>query len=147
MQSQFILDNSMSRTLWQRVRSLLGGPASGLASRELLRLDLRTAQAEARNLVMSDGQGAFLVTPRAAVQGLLDDLLAVGQFLERPLRGPDGKEINAVSEFGDQEKPGDLPDPAGIETVCSYNGLTRAQGYATDLADVLRHSVRVKPKP
>lgn len=112
MQNQFILDNNMSRTLWQRVRLLMGGRASGLASRELLRRDLRTAQAEARNLVMSDGQGAFLVTPRAAVRGLLDDLLAVGQFFERLLRGPDGEEIDAISEFVGQEKPGDLPDPS-----------------------------------
>lgn len=78
VQNQFILDNNMTTTLWQRVRLLLGGPASGLASRELLRRDLRTAQAEARKLVVSDGQGAFLVTPRTAVQGLLDQLLAVG---------------------------------------------------------------------
>lgn len=111
LQTQFILDNNISRTLWQRVRLFLGGPASGLASREVLRRDLGEAQAEERNQVTSDGAGAFLVTPRAAVQGLIGDLLASGEFLERATRGRDGKEIEAVSAFEGQDCPGAVPDP------------------------------------
>eukprot|EP00170_Pyropia_yezoensis_P001341 contig_5933_g1345 len=111
LQTQFILDNNISRTLWQRVRLSMGGATSGLASREVLRRDLAEAQAEERNQVMSDGAGAFLVTPRAAVQGLIDDLQAGGDFLERATRGPDGKEIKAVSALEGQHSPGAVPDP------------------------------------
>lgn len=59
----------------------------------------------------SDVAGAFLVTPRAAVQGLMGDLLASGEFLERATRGSDGKEIEAVSAFEGQDCPGAVPDP------------------------------------
>ncbi|KAK1865505.1 hypothetical protein I4F81_008036 [Pyropia yezoensis] len=111
LQTQFVLDNNISRTLWQRVRLFMGGATSGLASREVLRRDLAEARAEERNQVMSDGAGAFLVTPRAAVQGLIDDMLAGGDFLERATRGPDGKEIKAVSAFEGQDSPGAVPDP------------------------------------
>eukprot|EP00170_Pyropia_yezoensis_P001344 contig_5934_g1348 len=111
LQTQFIPENNISKKLWQRVRLFMGGATSGLEIREVLRRDLAEAQAEKRNQVISDGAGAFLVTPRAAVQGLIDDLLAGGDFLERATRGPDGKEIKAVSAFEGQDSPGAVPDP------------------------------------
>lgn len=110
-QTQFILDNNISGALWQRVRLFLGGPASGLASRESLRADLLRAQVLPQNQVTTNGQGAFLVSLRAAVQGMIDDLASRGEFIERALRGADGKEISAVSPFTGQGVPSALHEP------------------------------------
>lgn len=86
-QTKFKVANRISSVTWSRIRAFLGGRSSGLASREALRKDMADAASEEGAQVTADSSGAFLVSPRAAVQGLLDHLVAGGGFLECPI-GP-----------------------------------------------------------
>lgn len=104
LQTQFVVANSISQALWARFRRLLGGSASRLSSREVLRADLRAAAAEPRNRVTSSETGVWLVSVRAAFQALVDDLVARGDFIERSVAGVDGGEVLAI--FG-LDKGGD----------------------------------------
>jgi len=70
---------------WTRVRAFLGGAASVLASREVLRRASDLAASEDRNRVTTMADGAFLVISRAAVQALLDDIVSSQHFLECPV--------------------------------------------------------------
>ena len=82
LQNQFLLDNGVSGSLWRRFRLLLG-PRSGLATTQALRADMRAAEAEPRNAATTNGSGAFLVAARVALQGMIDDLCDIKQFIER----------------------------------------------------------------
>jgi len=84
-QLEFKVANRISGVTWTRVRAFLGGAASVLASREVLRRASDLAAAEDRNRVTTMADGAFLVIPRAAVQDLLDDIVSSQHFLECPV--------------------------------------------------------------
>jgi len=71
LQTQFTVDNSAAT--FQRFRLFLG-PQSGLASPLALREDLGKAAAEERNRATSNGDGAYLVSPRAALEAAIWDL-------------------------------------------------------------------------
>jgi len=77
--------NRISGVTLKRIRAFLGGATSGLASREALRRDSDLAAGEERNRVTTSAAGAFLVSPRAAVQALLDDIVRSEGFLECPV--------------------------------------------------------------
>lgn len=87
-QTHFKVANRISGVLWSPIRSFLGGRASGLASREVVRSELSTAAAEIGAAVTTENTGAHLVSPRVALQALLNDMVAAGTFLECPLRTP-----------------------------------------------------------
>jgi len=84
-QVEFKVANRISGVTWTRVRVFLGGAASGLASREVLRRASDLAAAEDRNRVTTTADAAFLVSPRGAVQALLDDIVSSQNFLECPV--------------------------------------------------------------
>lgn len=69
MQTQFILDNNISGSLWQMVQLFMGGPSSGLASRESMRADLHKAQAEPRSQARMDGKVPFWLRLRRRYRG------------------------------------------------------------------------------
>jgi len=92
LQTQFVVANNISYETWQRIRRLMGGASSRLASAAVMRADGREASAESRNLVRATAVGATLVSVRAAVEALVADLIARNQFIERPVAGrPDGE--------------------------------------------------------
>jgi len=74
--------NRISGVTWTRIRAFLGGASSGLASWEALRRDSDLAAREERNRVTTSAAGAFLLSPRAAVQAFLDDIVLSQRFLE-----------------------------------------------------------------
>jgi len=84
-QLEFKVANRISGVTLTRIRAFLGGATSGLASREALRRDSDLAAGEERNRVTTSAAGAFLVSPRAAVQALLDDIVRSERFLECPV--------------------------------------------------------------
>ena len=51
-------------------------------------MEAAAASSEAHHAVINSDQGAFLLSPSAAVQARLDDLAANGEFLECPVREP-----------------------------------------------------------
>jgi len=85
-QLQFKVSNRISGVTWGRFRVLLAGGGKSLASLHALRTEAAAAFGEARHAVTTNDQGAFLVSPRAAVQARLDDLVASGEFLESPIQ-------------------------------------------------------------
>jgi len=93
LQTQFVVANSISSETWQRIRRLMGGSPSGLASAADMRADGRAAFSEVRNRVTSTPVGATLVSVRAAVEALVEDLLARNQIIERPVHGHPAGEI------------------------------------------------------
>jgi len=123
LQNQFLLDNGVSGSLWRRFRLLLG-PSSGLATTQALRADLRTAEDELRNAAATNGSGAFLVAPRVALQGMIDDLSESEQFIERFMRDADGSEIVATSPFLGQASPTETHE-ADVRSVQICFGLDK----------------------
>jgi len=93
LQKQFAIANNISYEKWQRIRLLMGGPRSGLASASVMRTDGQAAFAEERNLIRSTAQGALLAIGRSAVEALVADLLARNQFIERPVVGRPAGEV------------------------------------------------------
>lgn len=81
LRTQFIVAKSVSHVTWQRIRGLIGGSQSGLASTPVMRADGLAAYAEERNLVQPSTGGATLVSFRAAFDALLEDLLARNQSI------------------------------------------------------------------
>ncbi|OSX75805.1 hypothetical protein BU14_0219s0005 [Porphyra umbilicalis] len=61
-----------------------------MATGQTLRAASAVASAEPANDVSTTGNGTFLVSPRAAVQAMVDNLVANEEFLERPTRDPAG---------------------------------------------------------
>jgi len=84
-QTQFKIANKISGVTWRRIRAFLGGRDSGLASLSALRADQVSFSLEAQNQVKTCDEGAYLVSPRAAIQALIDDLVERKEFLECPL--------------------------------------------------------------
>ena len=89
-QLRFNVSNRISGVTWSRFRAFLAPAVSGMATVPTLRDASAVASGEAANAVSTNDYGAFLVSPRAAVQGMVDDLVASGTFLERPTRSPEG---------------------------------------------------------
>jgi len=87
LQTQFVVANSIFSETWQRIRRLMGGSLSGLASAADMRAGGRAAFSKVRNRVTSTPVGATLVRVRAAVEALVEDLLARNQFIEKPVHG------------------------------------------------------------
>ncbi|KAK1860307.1 hypothetical protein I4F81_002896 [Pyropia yezoensis] len=84
-QTRLKVAKRISGVTWAHIRASLGGASSGLACREVLRTDLLAAGAESAAQVTADATGAYLISPRAAVQALLDQLVAEDNFDERPV--------------------------------------------------------------
>ena len=81
---------------WGRIRRLMGGSLSGLASAPAMRTDGKAAFSEPRNRVNSTPVGATLVSLRAALEALVENLVARNQFIERPVSGrPAGETLLA----------------------------------------------------
>jgi len=81
--------NRISGATWGRFRALLAGGGRSLASLHAPRTEAAAAFGKARHAVTTNDQGAFLVSPRAAVQARLYDLVASGEFLECPIQEPE----------------------------------------------------------
>lgn len=67
LQTQPLLASCLSYETWQRIRRLMGGSLSGLASASVMRADGEATFSEPRNRVASTLVGAALVILRAAV--------------------------------------------------------------------------------
>ena len=93
LQTQFLVANSISYETWGRIRRLMGGSLSGLASAPAMRADGKAAFSEPRNRVTSTPVGATLVSLRVALEALVEDLVARNQFIERPVAGRPAGEI------------------------------------------------------
>jgi len=52
-----------------------------------------------RNAATTNGEGAFLVAPRVALQWMIEDLVATEQFAARFEREADGADIATTSPF------------------------------------------------
>jgi len=82
-QLQFKIANKISGVTWARLRAFTGN--SRLASNQALRAEAARFSTE-RNQVATTEDGAFLTSPRAAVQAHLDDLVSRGGFVECPVQ-------------------------------------------------------------
>ena len=142
LQTQFIIDNNVSGALFQKLRLLLG-PAAGLASRERLRADRALAEAEEHHVAGTNGGGAYLLSPRAALQATFDYAVSKERFLERLVRGADGREIQATTSFSGQDSPAALPPP-GVSDVQICFGLDKGGLHSTCKA-VLSNSYQAHP--
>jgi len=134
LQTQFIIDNNVSGALFQKLRLLLG-PAPGRASRESLRADRALAEAEEPHVAGTNGGGAYLLSPRAAPQATFDHAVSKKQFLERLVRGADGREIQTSTLFSGQDSPAALPPP-GVSDVQICFGLDKGGLRSTCKADI-----------
>ena len=123
LQSQFVVDNNISAATFGRF-SLFLGPGCGLASPMALRNDLKRAASEDRNHTTSDGAGVHLVCPRAAVEALIFRLRRQAQFVERALRGADGRELVATLPYDGQVSAG-CPPSSAIHDVHISFGLDK----------------------
>jgi len=109
--SPFFVDNNISAATFQRFRLFLG-PGCGLASSMALRNDMNRAATEDRNRTTGEGAGAYVVSLRAAFQALIFYLRRQDQFVERALRGDDGREMVATLPFDGQVSAGCPPSSA-----------------------------------
>jgi len=97
LQTQFLVASSISYETWGRIRRLMGGSLNGLESAPAMRADGKAAYSEPRNRVTSTPVGATLVSLRAALEALVENLVARNQFIERPVSGlPTGEILLAV---------------------------------------------------
>jgi len=120
---QFSAVNNISAATFQRFRMLLG-PKCALASPLKLRTDLMMAAVEKRNQVTTNGQRAFLVSPRAALEALIFDLRRKGQFLERAVRGAGGRELVASHAF-EGRTTASIPPASCVKDVHICFGLDK----------------------
>jgi len=119
LQSRFVGDNNISAATFERLGLFLG-PGCGLASPMALRNYLKRAATEDRNHTKSDGAGAYLVSPRAAVEALIVYLRRQAQFVERALREADGRELVATLPFYGQVSAGFPPSSAVHDVHISF---------------------------
>jgi len=124
LQNQFLLDNGVSGSLWRRFRLLLCTPGVGLATTQSLLADLRATKEGPRNPATTNGAGAFLVSPRVALQAMVDHLYESNQFIERFERGSGGAESLATSLFLGQASPTDARR-ADVKSVQIRFGLDK----------------------
>jgi len=119
LQARLVTKAKLSRSQWSQVRHALGGKASGLVSREVVRKKARTMAGEASRQVTTDDGGARLVSARAALQCLVADLIRVGLFVERHVRGADGRPVPHTKMFTPQPGPYKQHDDATADVhVC-----------------------------
>jgi len=142
LQTQFMIDNKVSGEIFQRVRLLLR-PAAGSASRERLRADRALAAAELQHAAGVNGGGSHPLSPRAALWALFDHAVATGQFLERLLRGGDGREIEATETFDGQDHAAAQPSP-GVRDVLFCFGLDKGGLHSTSKA-MISYSIQSHP--
>ena len=108
-QTQFKLANKISGVTWPRIRAFLGGRDSRFASLSALRADQVSFSLEAQNQVKTCDEGVYFVSPRAAIQALIDYLVERKEFLECPL----GPGLTSASE--DRRQPVQSPLAAATE--------------------------------
>jgi len=130
VQNQFLMENGVSGCLWRQFRLLLGPMGAGLATSQTLRADRRAAEAELRNSATTNGEGAFLVAPRVALQSMIDDLVAMEQFVERFERGADGADIATASPFLGHPSPTEMR-AADVRCVQVCFGLDKGGAQST----------------
>jgi len=123
LQSQFSVDNNISAATFQRFRMLLGTKC-GRASPLELRMDLMRAAVEEHNQATAKGQGTLLFSQRAALEALIFDLRRQGQFLERAVRGANGRELVASRAFEGQ-KTATIPPASCVTDVHIIFGLDK----------------------
>jgi len=110
LQAQVLVDNHISCATFQRFRLQLGPPACGLASPQRLCEEVRLAEGEERNLATTNEDGAYLVSPRAALEEVVFYLRRQGQFIERAVPGADGRLTVATLPFEGQTSASALHD-------------------------------------
>jgi len=84
-----MVSNRNNGVTWGRFRALVAAGGKSSASLQALCVEAGAASSEALHAKTSSDQGAFLLSPRAAVQVRLDDFIANGEILECPVREPD----------------------------------------------------------
>ncbi|OSX80030.1 hypothetical protein BU14_0065s0035 [Porphyra umbilicalis] len=102
-QTQLKIANKISGVTWRRIRAFLGGRDSGLASLSALRADQVSFSLEAQNQVKTCDEGAYLVSPRAAIQALIDDLVERKEFLDSTTPAGPGR-ATAAAEASDRSQ-------------------------------------------
>jgi len=85
-QLQFDVSNRISVLTWGRLLALMAARRTSLAN---LRKEAAAASGEAHHTVTNNAQGAFLLSPRAAIQARLGSLVAKDLFSEFPARESD----------------------------------------------------------
>ena len=82
-----------------QLRQAGGGNASGWDSREVFRSAMSALSHEPGQQVWSDDREAHLLSLRAALESLFEDLYSSGQFRERLVRGLDGLPVTHTKDF------------------------------------------------
>jgi len=103
-----MVHNSVSGATVQRFRRLLGPRECGFATAQQLQAELRSASEEENNKAITNGDGAYLIGPRAAVEALIFYLRRQYQFVERGLRGADGRAVADILPFVGQTNASSL---------------------------------------
>jgi len=98
-QAQFAVRHQLSAETVSQLRQAGGGNASEWASREVFRSAMSALSHEPGRQVWSDDRGAHLVSLRAALESLFEDLSSSGQFRERLVRGLDGLPVHLTKAF------------------------------------------------
>jgi len=141
-QLRFKVSSRISGVTWSRFRAFLAPAVSGMATVQTLRAASAVASAEPANAVSTTGDGTFLLSPRAAVQAMVDNLVANEEFLERPSRDPAGPSVGDGADPGTgsdstgstcedgpadsdvrEEGPAQDPPPAGDRASENWSGL------------------------
>jgi len=99
LQAQFMVDNNKRGATFQRFRRLLGPRECRLATAQQLRAGLRSASEKEKKKATRNGDEVYLISRRAAVEALIFDLHRQNQFIERGLRGADGRAVAATLPF------------------------------------------------
>jgi len=97
-QALVLTKQQLSQSKWSELPKALC-KESGLASREVIRTALRSIASEPGRNVWNDERGAHLVSLRDALECLLAELVASGQFRECLVPGPDGKPVPHTTTF------------------------------------------------
>ncbi|KAK1866725.1 hypothetical protein I4F81_009240 [Pyropia yezoensis] len=90
-QALFLTTKKFSGVKWSALRKALGDQASGLASREVMRGELRAFAQEPGRQVRTDARRAHLVGLRDAIECLFAELVTAGLFREGLVRGSNGE--------------------------------------------------------
>jgi len=98
-QAQFAVRHQLRAATVSQLRQAGGANASGLASREVFRSSMSALSHEPGRQVWSDDRGAHLVSLRAALESLFEDLSFSGQFSERLVWGLDGLPVPHTKAF------------------------------------------------
>jgi len=80
--TQLKIAKKLSSVTWRRIRAFLGGQDSSVFSLSALRAGQVSFSLEAQNQVQKCNEGAYLVSPRAGIQSLTDDLVERREFIE-----------------------------------------------------------------